>query len=509
MARADHVGEELQEERGEQQADVHAVHIGVGGDDHLVVTQVLHVLLDVERRLQEVELLVLVDHLLREPVTVQRLAPQREDRLRTHVARGGDRTRGRVALRNEDHRLLGQLVLVREVDLAVAQLAVVERDLLGRLARLLLDARDGLALLLVLDNLLLQRLRRLGVFVQVVVEVLAQEIDHEVAHRDPGLDLLRAELDLGLRLEDRVGDLHRDGRNDRRADVRRIVVLVIELLDGLGDTLAEGRLVRTALRGVLAVHEREVALAVARAVGDGHLDVVAREVDRRIERILGHVLVQQVEQSVLRDVAAAVEAEREAQVQVGIVLDHLLDVLEVVGILPENLLIDAEGDVGAVLLRDTRLPAVALLEPLGEGDRAGLAVAHRARRELTREHVHGLDAHAVQAHGLLEGRAAVLAARVHLGNGRRQRLERNAAAEVAHRDDVVLDRDVDLAPGAHDELIDRVIDDLLDQHVDAVVGLRAVAQFADVHARAQADVFPRRQRHDGVVAVGFVGIRIE
>ena len=420
VARADHVGEELQEERGEQQADVHAVHIGVGGDDHLVVTQVLHVLLDVERRLQEVELLVLVDHLLREPVTVQRLAPQREDRLRAHVARGGDRTRGRVALRNEDHRLLGQLVLVREVDLAVAQLAVVERDLLGRLARLLLDARDGLALLLVLDDLLLQRLRRLGVLVQVVVEVLAQEIDHEVAHRDPGLDLLRAELDLGLRLEDRVGDLHRDGRDDRRADVRRIVVLVVELLDGLGDTLAEGRLVRTALRGVLAVYEREIALAVARAVGDGHLDVVAREVDRRIERILGHVLVQQVEQSVLRDVAAAVEAEREAQVQVGIVLDHLLDVLEVVGILPENLLIDAEGDVGAVLLRNTRLPAVALLEPLGEGDRAGLAVAHRARRELTREHVHGLDAHTVQAHGLLEGRAAVLAARVHLGNGRRQ-----------------------------------------------------------------------------------------
>ena len=88
VARADHVGEELQEERGKQQADVHAVHIGVGGDDDLVVTQVLHVLLDVERRLQEVELLVLVDHLLREPVAVERLAAQREDGLRAHVARG-------------------------------------------------------------------------------------------------------------------------------------------------------------------------------------------------------------------------------------------------------------------------------------------------------------------------------------------------------------------------------------------------------------------------------------
>ena len=76
MPRADHVGEELQEKRGKQQADVHAVHVGVGSDDDLVVTQVLHILLDVERRLQEVELLVLVNHLLREPVAVERLAAQ-------------------------------------------------------------------------------------------------------------------------------------------------------------------------------------------------------------------------------------------------------------------------------------------------------------------------------------------------------------------------------------------------------------------------------------------------
>ena len=66
-----------------KQADVHAVDIGIGGDDDLVVAQVIHVLLDVQRRLKEVELLVLVDHLLRQSVAVQRLAAQREDRLRT------------------------------------------------------------------------------------------------------------------------------------------------------------------------------------------------------------------------------------------------------------------------------------------------------------------------------------------------------------------------------------------------------------------------------------------
>ena len=98
--------------------------------------------------------------------------------------------------------------------LAVAQLLVVERHLLGRLARLLLNARNRLALLLVLDDLLLQHLRRLGMLVQVVVEVLADEIEYEVAHRDARLDLLRPQLDLGLRLEHRIGHTDRDGGDD-------------------------------------------------------------------------------------------------------------------------------------------------------------------------------------------------------------------------------------------------------------------------------------------------------
>ena len=342
--------------------------------------------------------------------------------------------------------------------------------------------------------------------VQVVVEVLADEIEYGVAHRDARLDLLRPQLDLGLRLEHGVGDLDRDGGDDRRADVRRIVILVVELLDRFGDRLAEGRLVRTALRGVLPVDERVVALAVARPVRDGHLDVVAREVDRRIERRVGHLLVQQVQQTVLRDVGLAVELEGQAEVEVSVVLHHLLDVLHVVGVGAEHLLVHAERDQRAVALLHAALPAVALLDALREGDRAGLAVAHRTGGELARKHVDGLDAHAVQTDGLLEGRTAVLAAGIHLADGRRERFERNAAPVVAHRDHVVDHRDLDLLAGAHDELVDRVVDDLLDEHVDAVVGLRTVAQLADIHAGAQADVLARSEGYDRVVAVGGGGI---
>ena len=133
---------------------------------------------------------------------------------------------------------------------------------------------------------------------------------------------------------------------------------------------------RTALRGVLAVDEREIALAVARAVGDGHLDVVARKVDRRIERLLGHVFVEQIQQAVFRNVAVAVEIERQPQVQVRIVAHHLLDVFEVVGILAEDLLVDAERDEGAVFLA-RRSPTCRSPRALGEGHRAGLAVAYQ------------------------------------------------------------------------------------------------------------------------------------
>ena len=266
---------------------------------------------------------------------------------------------------------------------------------------------------------------------------------------------------------------------------------------------------RTALRGVLAVDEREIALAVTRAVGDGHLDVVARKVDRRIERLFGHVFVEQIQQAVFRNVAVAVEIERQPQVQVRIVAHHLLDVFEVVGILAEDLLVDAERDEGAVFLAHAALPPVAHLEPLGEGHRAGLAVAYRTGRELAGKHVNGLDADAVQADGLLEGRAAVLTTGVHLADGRRERLEGNAAAVVAHRNHVVGDRNVDLTAGTHDELVHRVVHDLLDEDVNAVVGLGAVAQLADIHAGAQTDMLPRRKRNDGVVAVAVVRIGIE
>ena len=97
------------------------------------------------------------------------------------------------------------------------------------------------------DDLALQDLRRLGVFVQVIVELLCKELNNEVSQRNTRFDLLRAQFDLGLGFENRIGYTDRNGGNDRSTDIGRIVILMIELLDGLGDRLAKSRLVRTTL----------------------------------------------------------------------------------------------------------------------------------------------------------------------------------------------------------------------------------------------------------------------
>ena len=65
MALLDQLGIELQEEGDDQQTDVHTVNIGIGGHDHLIVSQIVKPVLDVQGCLKEVELFILIDHLFR------------------------------------------------------------------------------------------------------------------------------------------------------------------------------------------------------------------------------------------------------------------------------------------------------------------------------------------------------------------------------------------------------------------------------------------------------------
>ena len=76
MPVADHLGEKLEEEGEQQQADVHAIDVGIGGDDDSVIAQVFNAVLDVERGLEQGELLVFIHDLARQRECVERLAAE-------------------------------------------------------------------------------------------------------------------------------------------------------------------------------------------------------------------------------------------------------------------------------------------------------------------------------------------------------------------------------------------------------------------------------------------------
>jgi hypothetical protein len=138
--------------------------------------------------------------------------------------------------------------------------------------------------------------------------------------------------------------------------------------------------VRAAHRGVLAVDERVVFLAVVRAVREGDLDVLALEVDDRVERLAAEVLLEQVLQAVLGLERLAVEGEREAAVEEGVVPEHVLDELGAeLEVLAEERLVRRELD--EVPLRSSVFATLwsFFSLPLLELDDLGLAVADRLR----------------------------------------------------------------------------------------------------------------------------------
>jgi hypothetical protein len=289
------VREELEEEGHEQQADVHAIHVGIGGDHDPVVPQTIHAVLDVQRRLDQVELLVLIHHLLRQAVAVQRFALQAEHTLQVHIAAFGDAAAGTVTLGDEECGGLLPVVLLRivQVDAAIAQFAVVQTRLLRTIPRQLPDPAEFLPLAFVVEDPLLEDIRDLRILVQEVVQFATDEVADEGAHALPtGLDLQRTEFGLGLAFEHGFDHLYADCRDNARAHITGLPILLVEILDGLGHRFAEGTLVRTTLCGVLSVHEAVVLLSVVVRVGDRNLDVIADQVDDRIERLAVHLHFQ-------------------------------------------------------------------------------------------------------------------------------------------------------------------------------------------------------------------------
>ena len=114
-----------------------------------------------------------------------------------------------------------------------------------------------------------------------------------------------------------------------------------------------------------------------------------------------------------------------------------------------------------------------------------------ADEKVFRQRIHRLCADAVEADAELENVVVIFRAGVDLGNAVHDFAERNAAAKIPHRHAIAVEADVDFLAVAHDEFINGIVHDFLEQHVAAVVRMRARADAPDIHAGAEADVLER------------------
>ena len=225
--------------------------------------------------------------------------------------------------------------------------------------------------------------------------------------------------------------------------------------------------------------------------------------DQGIQGRFAHVLRHQIQQAVFALVGLAVEHEREALLEVGVVLHHALHKLHVEGIVSEHLRVRGEADISAVFFGRWFNGGIQE-DPPAEMGVGALAVAVGSYIEVHRHGVYGFGTHTVHAHALLEVGVVKLSSGVELGSGVHHFVKGNAAPEVPHRDRFVLDGDVDALAEAHGELVDGVVHDFLQEHIDTISLAVSVAQSADIHARPAADMLVPFQGLDGIVVVGGV-----
>lgn len=508
VAATDDLGEELEEESDHQQADVHAVNVGVGGEDDVVVAEFFEVFFDVEGVLEEVELFVFVADFAREAEAVEGFAAQAEDGLGVDVAALGDAAGGAVAFGDEQGREFALFVFGVEVDAAVAEFFVVNFGAAGAFAGEFLDAADVFAFFFVGLNFFEPGFGDVGVFVEVVVELLAEGVDDVGAQVAAlGFHHVGTEFGFGLRFEDGFLDFDADAADEAVADVGGIELFVKEGAGGGNHGFAEGGEVGAALGGVLAVDEGVDFVAVAAGVGESAFDVLTLEVDDGVEGIFGEFGGDEVGEAVFAAEFFAVEDEGEAGVEPGVVAKHLAHEVESVAVvLSERFFVGMENDTGAAGFHGLNGSFhVAFDESAGELDGAHFAFAEGGDAEEVAEGVDGFDADAIESDGAFEGFAVVFGTGVDLGGAFDEFAQGDTAAVVAHGDHVVFDFDLDFLAVAHDVFVDAVVENFLEQDVDAVFGGGAIAEFANIHAGAETDVLTPVEGFDGVFVVDGFG----
>ena len=283
-----------------------------------------------------------------------------------------------------------------------------------------------------------------------------------------------------------------------------------------------------ALGGEDVVGEAHDGLGVGGVPLDGHLNlahlcrvggiVFALEVDGLLEAV-GDLLALVQELDEVDDAAGVAElvhargelalvgeGDLEAAVQERHLLEAVVQGVVVVDRGLEDVGVGPEGDRGACglgLAHDLHLLGGLAA---GKGHLVDVAVAAYLHHELAGEGVHDGAAHTMEAAGDLVGRVVELAAGVQDREDDLKRrdllggvlVDRDASAVVGNGDRVVcVDGHGNLAAEAGKRLVDGVVDNLVDQVVQA-----ARARRADVHARTLANRVEALENLDLATVVG-------
>ena len=412
-------------------------------------------------------------------------------------------------------RAVGQLAGKRRVlerALASCQLARLARGL-SRVAR-----GDGLR-----DDL-----AGLGL---VLLEELSQPLvdDSLDETRDSGV----AELGLRLAFELRVAELDRDDRGKTLAGVLalEVVVLLLEqafaarvLVERPRQRRPEPLQMRATLGRVDVVRKREHGLhvrvvplhrdldralvALALEVDDVLVDGVLRLVDVRDE-VADPALVEELVRLTARALVAQHDAETTGE-ESGLA-EALQQRCRIVIRLVEHLGVGEERDgrPGLVLAGDADRLHLACRIATSELLAVHLAVASHLRDQPLGERVHDRDTDSVESSRDLVAVAAELSAGVQLREDDRQRgqsllgndVDRDAGTGIADGHGVVrMDGHVDQVVASGERLVDRVVDHLVDEVMQA-----ARARRADVHARSQTNGLEALEDSDVFCGVGCFG----
>ncbi len=262
-------------------------------------------------------------------------------------------------------------------------------------------------------------------------------------------------------------------------------------------------LVGSTLGGMLSVDKGVVLLAILLGMRERDLYILSPHVDDRIERFLRHVVDKQVFQSVPAQYAPSVIHDGETGVEVGVVAKHGLHDVIMEGIVLEEVgtAVGLEEYVRSILVVGVAC-LIAFQHAFLKHEVPDFPVAEAHHLKTCAKGIDGLHADAVQSYTLLEGLGVILSASIEYGDSLNKFSLRDTTAVVADTDaEVVLDVDLYSVACIHLKLINGVVDDLLEQHIDAVFGQRTVAKTSDIHTGTCADMLHIAQMTDVVVGV--------